>query len=139
MLSHCDDLIYHLQRDARYQESLSPITVFQQSHKNVRVENAQFIWQQLFITILVRLIPEESNSNEQLIEYLKRSNPQELSIIEEFQRDYKPENSLEWYTKNSCLYKCLNYACRMNDFNTLVLYRYFIKSKLIFSFGSTEK
>ena len=96
----------------------------------MRAENAQFIWQQLFIEVLLRLKPEESNSNEDLIDYLKRTNPTELKVIEEFQRDYQPEDSLRWYTKNTCLYKCLNTACRTNDFNTLVLYRYFIKSKL---------
>ncbi|CAF1273754.1 unnamed protein product [Adineta ricciae] len=128
VLSHGDDLIYHLQKDARYREPLSPITVFQQSHKNVRADNAQFIWQQLFIAILLRLKPEESSSNEKLVEYLKRTYPQQLDVVEKFHQDYQPENSLQWYTKDSCIYKCLNYACRMNDFGTLVLYRYFIKS-----------
>lgn len=139
VLSHPDDLIYNLQRDARYRQPLRPFTVFQHSHKNLRTENAQFIWQQLFIDILLRLKPEESNSNEELIDYLKRTDPTALNVIKEFQRDYKPEDSLQWYTKDSCLYKRLNEASRMNDFRTLVRYRYFIKSQLTLSFKKPEE
>ncbi|CAF0851262.1 unnamed protein product [Didymodactylos carnosus] len=63
---HENDLIYQIQKAYRYCQPLGRIKFFsnadqsqQQSHKNLKLENVTFVWQQLFIEILLRLKQEE--------------------------------------------------------------------------------
>ena len=51
---------------------------------------------------------------------------QEMKIIDEFEKNYKPENAIWWYTRESCFYRMMNKALRVQDFDMLFALRFFI-------------
>jgi tetratricopeptide (TPR) repeat protein len=55
-----------------------------------------------------------------------QNNPNELNIIEEFEKNYLSERSLWWYTRHSFLYRLLNKAFLLQNINLLLLFRFFI-------------
>ena len=128
-----------MQTDYRYRQPLNNINFFsndlqalQQSHKNLKSEYLMFVWQQLFIETLLRLKSKESNNNDELIDYLHQiyiKDNLQLKLIEEFKQTYKASESIRWYTRPGCLYIQLNEILRKMDFQLVILFRFFIKSK----------
>ena len=55
-----------------------------------------------------------------------RGNSQVLAEIDKFQRTYRSEDAIKWYTKNSFLYRIINKALRTEDIFALYTFRYFI-------------
>ncbi|CAF4733663.1 unnamed protein product, partial [Rotaria sp. Silwood2] len=49
-----------------------------------------------------------------------------MKIIDEFEKAYKAENAIWWYTRESCFYRMLNKALRVQDFDMLFALRFFI-------------
>ena len=86
------------------------------------------MWFQLFIEVLIRM-HHKSSERKELIDICKKSyrdNHEEMKIIDEFENNYKPENAIWWYTRESCLYRMLNKALRVQDFDLLFTLRFFI-------------
>ncbi|CAF1532125.1 unnamed protein product [Didymodactylos carnosus] len=54
-------------------------------------------------------------------------NPYEEATIREFERDYHSQKSIWWYTRDSCLYRILNKALRLQDIDLLFSMRFLIK------------
>ncbi|CAF1420735.1 unnamed protein product [Didymodactylos carnosus] len=54
-------------------------------------------------------------------------NPHEEAKIREFERNYHPQKSIWWYTRDSCLYRILNKALRLQDIDLLFSMRFLIK------------
>ena len=96
--------------------------------RSLQAGNAIFRWFQLFIEILLHM-RHKSNDSKELIDICKMSykdNHQEMEIINEFEKDYKPENAIRWYTRGSCFYRMLNKALRVQDFDTLFAFQFFM-------------
>lgn len=55
-----------------------------------------------------------------------RNDPQELAQISEFERQYKPEDAIRWYTKPGFLFYLINKALRSQDIWVLYRFRYVI-------------
>ena len=49
-----------------------------------------------------------------------------LNFIEDFETGYRRDDALEWYTKDSCLYRTLNEALRFQNIDILITFRVFI-------------
>ncbi|CAF1568789.1 unnamed protein product [Didymodactylos carnosus] len=49
-----------------------------------------------------------------------------LNVIEEFERDYRPEKAIWWFTRDIFLYRIINKALRLQDIDQLYRMRYFI-------------
>ncbi|CAF1531253.1 unnamed protein product, partial [Rotaria sp. Silwood1] len=49
-----------------------------------------------------------------------------MSIIHEFEKEYKPEHAIWWYTRECCFYRIMNKALRGSDFDTIFDFRFFI-------------
>ena len=102
-----------------------------QSEKSIRdlsKESASFLWFQLFKDLLDRL-PRTDHSKQELINYCRQyyhENEEELKFIDEFQNAYIPENAIQWYTKESFLYRLLNKTLRTEDITHLYTFRFFI-------------
>lgn len=56
-----------------------------------------------------------------------RDNICELQRINEFERCYKCEDAINWYTKNSFVYHLINKVLRTENIEQLYLFRYFIQ------------
>ncbi len=91
--------------------------------------NGEFISSQLFVNCLLRIKAAETDQDE-LINLAKKEykdNKNELDIINEFQKDYSPNRALWWYTRESFLYQQLNKALRMQNIDSIFVFRFFIR------------
>jgi tetratricopeptide (TPR) repeat protein len=109
-------------------EDGASISVISSGSQSLQARNAIFMWFQLFIEVLLRM-HHKSNARKELIDICKNSykgNHQEMKIIIEFEKNYKSENAIWWYTRESCFYRMLNKALRVQDFDMLFSFRFFI-------------
>ncbi|CAF0764160.1 unnamed protein product [Adineta steineri] len=54
-------------------------------------------------------------------------NPSELQIINEFERDYRPQQAIWWYTRECFTYKMLNQALRLMDADIIINMGFFLR------------
>ena len=90
--------------------------------------NASFLWFQLFIEVLLRMHHKVSDRQE-MISICKRTyanDTQALQIIDEFEKNYSLDKVIWWYTRDTCFYRLINKALRMQDFDMLFIFRTFI-------------
>jgi tetratricopeptide (TPR) repeat protein len=109
-------------------EDGATISVISSGTQSLQARNAIFMWFQLFIEVLLRM-HHKSSDRKELIDICKNSykgNYEEMGIIDEFEKDYKPENAIWWYTHESCFYRMMNKALRVQDFDMLFALRFFI-------------
>ncbi|CAF4216007.1 unnamed protein product, partial [Rotaria sordida] len=109
-------------------EDGASISVITSGSQSLQARNAIFMWFQLFIEVLLRM-HHKSTDRKELIDICKNSyknNYEEMKIIDEFEKNYKPENAIWWYTRESCFYRMMNKALRVQDFDTLFALRFFI-------------
>ena len=96
--------------------------------QSLQARNAIFMWFQLFIEVLLRM-HHKSTDRKELMDICRKSykgNQQEMEIIDEFEKNYKSENAIWWYTRESCFYRMMNKALRVQDFDILFVLRFFI-------------
>jgi len=112
---------------ARVEDGAS-ISVISSGSQSLETRNAIFMWFQLFIEVLLRM-HHKSADRKELLDICKNSykgNQEELNIINEFEKDYKSEKAIWWYTRESCFYRMMNKALRVQDFDMLFAFRFFI-------------
>ncbi|CAF0992439.1 unnamed protein product [Rotaria sordida] len=90
--------------------------------------NTRFIYSQSLIDFFLHMKPTTKDKTDliSLCEKEYFNNKPELAIVHEFQRDYRPERALWWYTRDSFLSRLLNKALRVQNTNLLLLFRFFI-------------
>ena len=96
--------------------------------KSVKKLDGDFLHWQLLIDCLLRM-KTTSTARQQLITFcheLYRHTPTDLSIIKEFEQNYTPQLALWWYTRESCFYRLLNKALRVQNIDLLYLFRFFL-------------
>ncbi len=112
---------------AKSEEGAS-IAVISHSSKSLQAHNAIFMWFQLFIEVLLRM-HHKSTDRKELIDICKKNykgNEQEMMIIDEFEKKYKADNAIWWYTREACFYRMMNKALRVQDYDILFALRFFI-------------
>ncbi|CAF2612950.1 unnamed protein product [Rotaria sp. Silwood2] len=100
----------------------------QKSTRDLSKESAEFLWFQMFKDVIFRL-PRDNLAKQQMIEFCQnyyRGNEKELKFIREFEHDYKSTMAINWYTKQTFLYKIVNKALRTEDIEQLRIFRFFI-------------
>lgn len=103
------------------------------THKNLKSENNSFMWFQLLIEVLLNM-GKHVEAKQELIEICRKQyegNPIELTIIDQFQRSYENTKAIWWYTQESCIYRLLNKALRVQDIDMLVVFRFLIKDLFV--------
>ncbi|CAF2893640.1 unnamed protein product [Rotaria sp. Silwood2] len=109
-------------------EDGASISVITSGSQTLQARNAIFMWFQLFIEVLLRM-HHKSSDRKELIDICKNSyknNDEEMNIIDEFEKNYQAENAIWWYTRESCFYRMMNKALRVQDFDILFTLRFFI-------------
>ena len=125
------ELLTQVSRDHTVRAKLedgASISVVHPGSQSVQIRSAIFMWFQLFIEVLIRM-HHKSSERKELIDICKKSyqgNEEEQKLIDEFEKNYGPENAIWWYTRESCLYRMLNKALRVQDFDQLFALRFFI-------------
>ncbi|CAF1396044.1 unnamed protein product [Rotaria sordida] len=90
--------------------------------------NGQYVQFELLLDSLLRIEGTEKDKQE-LISICEKKyieNKEEMKNVREFKRNYKSDQALWWYTKESFLYRMLNKALRRQDTSLLYLMRFFI-------------
>ncbi|CAF1477813.1 unnamed protein product [Didymodactylos carnosus] len=87
--------------------------------RDFTTENVHSWW--IFFIEFLCYIPYRDRRKEFLIYFLKTHYDcaeSHLKTLEEFERDYQPNNAIEWYTLDSFLYSLLNRGLRQKDIVT---------------------
>ncbi|CAF2031563.1 unnamed protein product [Rotaria magnacalcarata] len=91
-------------------------------------ENANFMWFQLLVRVLLRM-PVTTRSKDDLLQqsFLVYDNNQSAQKdIHLFNRTYWPTDAINWYTQDKFLFRLFNQACRTDDIDLLFNFRFFI-------------
>ncbi|CAF2739873.1 unnamed protein product [Rotaria sp. Silwood2] len=109
-------------------EDGASVSVISSKSPNLQARNATFMWFQLFIEVLLRM-HHKSSDRKELIDICKKSyagNHKQMEIINEFEQKYNAEKAIWWYTRDSCFYRMMNKALRVQKYDTLFAFRFFI-------------
>ncbi len=134
MIVQIADLISHIKSERKGHGKLNePIAMtFFSANDNLDQSttglNGHFVQSLLLIDVLLRMKSVESDKK-QLISLLEKTclNDEDKNVIKKFENDYSSENPLWWYSCDSSLYRMLNKALRIQDIDTLFLFRFFIR------------
>jgi tetratricopeptide (TPR) repeat protein len=127
------DLLVNLKENINLLERQLQTFSFFQQHREKAIrelskESVSFLWFQIFKDLLQRL-PRNDHSKQQLVDFCHqyyRENKQELEWINEFKTSYTAQNAIQWYTRETFLYRLLNKALRTEDITQLHTFRFFI-------------
>ncbi|CAF1953011.1 unnamed protein product [Rotaria magnacalcarata] len=103
-----------------------PITIVEISSTGI---DGGFLHLQLLLDILVG-IDSTSSGKKELLDFCRtvyKDDPLELDRLREFERDYDGGGALQWYTRESFVYRMLNKAFRTCDVDVLIHFRSVIR------------
>ncbi|CAF3693270.1 unnamed protein product [Rotaria sp. Silwood1] len=130
-----EDLINQIQHDQinrikKKDDEILPINIFNTDQgQSTTGLNGQFVHSQLLIDCLLRMKSSIYEKND-LVTVCKdeyKGNPHELSIINDFEKNYTSYRAIWWYTRQSFLYRLLNKALRIQNIDLIYLFRFFIR------------
>ncbi|CAF1294925.1 unnamed protein product [Rotaria sordida] len=81
------------------------------------------------LEILPQISSKTSKANDRMLEWCRlhyKDNRIELAKIDQFEKDYRSDSAIRWYTKDSFLYRLLNMALRCENIDMIIDFRYFI-------------
>ncbi|CAF1575621.1 unnamed protein product, partial [Didymodactylos carnosus] len=132
-----NDLLSKLTDDVKLFSKQQPISanIFtldstEKSIWDLSKENVKFMWYQLLIDILLRL-PNHSTllAKADMIELCRlqyKTNEKQLQLIGIFEKEYNSKSVISWYTRDCFLYKIINRACRTENIDVLVKFRFIL-------------
>jgi len=90
--------------------------------------DGRFVHHQLLIDCLLRMEPTKNDKHE-FLTYCRKTyhDPKDIKTINEFERTYRSDCALSWYTKDAILYRVLNQSLRRQDIDVLFTLRFFIR------------
>ncbi|CAF1314681.1 unnamed protein product [Rotaria sordida] len=109
-------------------QTFSFIDQHQISIKDISKQSAKFLWYQLFYQTL-SCLSRNPQAKQQMIQECTEyydGNTKEMKFIHNFEKNYRSEDAIVWYSKRSFLYKLINKALRTQDIDLLYMFRFFI-------------
>jgi tetratricopeptide (TPR) repeat protein len=102
------------------------------SSSDVKRQDPSFMYFQLLKDIILNdcLSESEEQTKADMIDYCRKVNidsPNALDLLDQFEKDFIPELSIYWYTRECFLYKMLNKALWTPQPDVLYKLRYFIR------------
>jgi hypothetical protein len=89
-------------------------------------QEISFMYAQLFKELILET---NDDCKIELINFAREqyiNNPHELNVISEFERTYQQSQAVQWYTRDTFLYRVINKALRIQEHLTLYAFRSFI-------------
>ncbi|CAF3478756.1 unnamed protein product, partial [Rotaria sp. Silwood2] len=99
--------------------------VHRTSFQNIDKDQANFMWFQLLIDVLLRL-PQTIQGRKELINECRRcyaKNESEIKKIDEFETMYTCDEALRWYTRDCFLFRLINRALRTRNIDNIFKFR----------------
>ncbi|CAF1551476.1 unnamed protein product, partial [Adineta steineri] len=99
------------------------------STSNLNQLEPTFMYTQLFKEVLldIKYDPKATKDLAVCCREVFAGNSIELQVIDEFERDYRPEKAIWWYTRECFTYKMLNQALRMMDADIIINMGFFLR------------
>ncbi|CAF1404610.1 unnamed protein product [Adineta ricciae] len=128
LFTKTQDLVSSIQSDRERRKQGDEPILFSVQGRSTSELNGQFVHSQIFIDILLRIKPTQEDRDELnfLLHKIYKGNASELAIIKEFDKKYRADDALWWYTRESFVYRLLNKALRVQNIDILFLFRFFI-------------
>ncbi len=107
-----NELLKHLNEDVEAYLKREKNGIFNDLVQKDNTTDNWLTWWISLIDVIIQL-PYAEISRQKLIFALKdyyQGKSVELRILEEFERDYRPNNSIHWYTRDTFLYRIVNRA-----------------------------
>ena len=123
-------LDHEKRQESRIYEPL-PISIFDakvSSDKLTKDLQGKLLHSQLLINSLLRMNPDIKDKTELVMNSKKiyQRNHREIKIIEKFDKNYRPEDAVAWYTRDCFLSRLLNKALRTQNIDVLFLFQFFV-------------
>ncbi|CAF1228277.1 unnamed protein product [Adineta ricciae] len=125
----CSSIRHQIDLFNKQLQTFSAFDHRERSTKDLSQQSAEFLWFQLFHQLIV-LLPVNQQAKQQMLEFCRnyyRGNRAELNMIERFENEFCGSNAIQWYSKQSFLFKLINKALRTEDLNQLQTFRFFIR------------
>ena len=103
--------------------------IHQTSFQNIDKDQANYMWFQLLIDVIVQL-PPSVQAKQDLIEECRRCyarNECEMKKIADFEATYTSDQAVRWYTRDSFLFRLINRAFRTRNIDNVFKFRYFFQ------------
>ncbi|CAF1174747.1 unnamed protein product [Adineta steineri] len=100
------------------------------SGENLNQLEPNYMYTHILKDILLKIEHNQEQAMQILAVYCRNlysKNITELNVIDEFQRDYRPEQAIWWYTRECFTYQMLNRALRTLDADTIINMGFFIR------------
>ncbi|CAF1491563.1 unnamed protein product [Didymodactylos carnosus] len=87
------------------------------------------IWFRLFIQILIHMNDTDTAKNDLLRFWRKLydGNSAELTMADQFDKEFQPSHAIRWYTRDCAIYKLIGRASYCTHYNSLYALRFIIK------------
>jgi hypothetical protein len=105
-------------------------TSMNRSQRDVRNESFRILYYRMYKQILLNTdqCSEEDNAKSELITLCRKRYPTEYADhIQDFENNYQPNDAVQWYTKDSFIYRLINRALRTQDLECLFVLRFYIR------------
>ncbi|CAF1000421.1 unnamed protein product [Rotaria sordida] len=99
--------------------------------RDLTYDAASFLWFQLLQKVLMKIKYDASDMKQMIDQcrqhYARNAQQQKFCVdMDEFEKTYKPSDAINWYTRQSFVYKLINAALRTEDIEALYIFRFYI-------------
>ncbi|CAF1107898.1 unnamed protein product [Adineta ricciae] len=113
------------ERSKRSENEVNEILPF-----SVSTQQHDFIASQLLTNVLLSQLLPIQNDKSQLVNLLKEKYYDidvELKLLQAFEQNYSANQALDWYMRDSCIYRVLKRAVRQQNLKLLLFFRFFLQ------------
>jgi hypothetical protein len=98
--------------------------------QNRKGNTAHSMWSQMLLQVLLRMPPPTMDMYREMLDevrYFYRNNPTQIAQINYFQQSYRAEDAINWYSRDSFVYRLVNKALRTQNLGIIFKFRFFIR------------
>lgn len=124
-----NDLIQIIRKESNYERNVVFSNLPLTEEQGMTIDDSVLPGRIEFLDFLCYL-PNPSNYFERFVSFLEKfyeKNQSQLKKVEDFAKNYRAENAIQWYTKDTFIYRLLNAALRRYNIQVLFLFSFLIK------------
>jgi hypothetical protein len=98
--------------------------------QNQRGNAARSIWSQMLLQTLLRMPTPTTHVYREMLDEARRfyqNNSTQMAQIDDFEKNYHADKAINWYSRNSFVYRLLNKALRTQNLVIIFKFRHFIR------------
>ena len=111
-------------------DNLLKLSIIKSDESSVqRSEKGNSIWFQIFIEALRRMNGDRDKAKAEMLDLCRliyKDDKIYQDVLNKFENEYKKEDSIRWYTENTCFYRVINKALRYQIYESIIGFRFLI-------------